>query len=345
MPLVPGLQVIGIIDRDRHPQTAAFVPVHGDGLAAQLVLGGKQFQFEIGRMNHVLLRFGRLQWFLHQAECFALSLLVIRNAFAHVDILKRLEIPCDFRQGRTIGKGWHDARVSVDSPANAAFDEVLETRVAPGPLIVSPGGVENPTLALRTDPGPGFLVSLLFADFQNDAILFVVFGMDVGFIPALEPLKPLHDGMIGLGDHGAERPGAMPLELPTHQGNDLGRVAKTVRGTVQRNESLAIFHVFQQGFLLLGGKGVDVGVNDQAIVGSQDFGCEGFDLVGIGQINAACCQDRLQLPKALRRPMMSIVSQEEEFQVFGLFRDNKPTAEEKTTTGKKATLQHGETPP
>src|SRR6185437_8981204 len=92
-------------------------------------------------------------------------------------------------------------------PADAALDQLLEAGVAPGALVMAPGRVKDPALALCPYPGPRLLFPLLLAIFQHNAILLVVPGVDVGLVPALETLEPLHDRVFRLGRRGAEGAG------------------------------------------------------------------------------------------------------------------------------------------
>jgi hypothetical protein len=78
----------------------------------------------------------------------------------------------------------------------------------PAAMIMPAGGVENTTLAIILHPGP----RLLLAHLQDGAVLAFAF-VAIGFIPALEALIVLHDGMVGLHDLGPEDAFAMPLKL------------------------------------------------------------------------------------------------------------------------------------
>ena len=77
-----------------------------------------------------------------------------------------------------------------DGPADAALDQVVEAGVAPGPRVVAPGGVEDPPLALRADPGPRLLAGLPSARVWRTWRSFVVvLGVDVGLVPGPERLE------------------------------------------------------------------------------------------------------------------------------------------------------------
>ena len=76
-------------------------------------------------------------------------------------------------------------------------------------------------------------------------------------------------GMVRLGDGGAERAGAVALELGADQVDVLRRVEEAVRGAVQRDEALAALDVVEQRLLLLGRDLRGVGVDDQAVVAGE----------------------------------------------------------------------------
>src|SRR5262249_31749882 len=111
----------------------------------------------------------------------------------------------------------HDARVLPDRPADAALDEVLETRVAPGSLIVAPRGVKDSALALRADPRPRLFGPVFLAVFEDRAVLLVVPGVDVRLVPAFKAGEPFHDRVVRLDEGRAKRASAVALELRAHQ--------------------------------------------------------------------------------------------------------------------------------
>src|SRR5581483_12425616 len=131
----------------------------------------------------------------------------------------------------------------------AALDQLLEARIAPGALIMSPGGVEDAALALRAHPRPRLLLVALHAIFQDGASFFVVLGVNVSLIPALEAGEAFHDGVIRLGKRRTEGAGAVLLELGADQVDVFRRIEKAVRGTVQGNEALAALHEIEQRLL------------------------------------------------------------------------------------------------
>ncbi len=103
----------------------------------------------------------------------------------------------------------------------------------------------------------------------------------------------------------------MALELGPHQRHNPAGVTEAVGSTVQRNKALAGLDEVEQGFLLLGGDGVDVGVENKAGVGGKELGIKRLDLVGIGDVDAVGRENGLELAEALGRPVMAVVAQEE----------------------------------
>src|SRR5262249_4470192 len=130
-------------------------------------------------------------------------------------------------------------RLAANRPPGAAFNEILEAGVAPRALVMAPRGVEHAALALRPHPGPRLLRRALLTVFQHRAVLLIVFGVDVGLVPALEPLEPLHQRVVGLGYCGAKGARAVFEELRPDEVDVLLRVEEAVAGAVQRNEPLA----------------------------------------------------------------------------------------------------------
>src|SRR5439155_25372048 len=93
------------------------------------------------------------------------------------------------------------------------FDEILKSRIAPGPLIVPPGGIEHAAFAVRANPSPWLAAVAFLTVFQNCAILIVVLRVNVRLVPAFEAAEAAHDRVLALGGDRAERARAVPLEL------------------------------------------------------------------------------------------------------------------------------------
>ena len=101
----------------------------------------------------------------------------------------------------------------VRRPADAAFDQVLEARVAPGAGIVSIRRVEDASLAVSTHPRPGLAARLVVAGLEDVAVLRVVLRVDVGLVPGAEGFEALDDRVIGVSDRRLELARAVLLEL------------------------------------------------------------------------------------------------------------------------------------
>jgi hypothetical protein len=215
-----ALQFVGIVVGLADPQPAPLVPGGKDRLAAELGFGDEEFRLEIFRRDEVLERFLGVERLLH---------LLLRSAHRpppsaggvdrHVRRLKlkRLHVgPLGGHLGNVsgdIGIRRDHARIVADRPANAPFDKVHKTRVAPGSLVVAPGGVEHASLALRANPRPRFFrwtsiaaaspAGGLFTPFEDRAVLLIVLGVDVGLVPAFEAAES-----PGESDARPHRPGS-----------------------------------------------------------------------------------------------------------------------------------------
>ena len=108
---------------------------------------------------------------------------------------------------------------------------------------------------------------------------------------------------------------AMSLKLTAHQLYYLGIVAPAEGCTMQRNKSFTAGDVIQYCFRLSVFNLVDIGKQYEPIKARQRFCCQVFHAVGVLQLDPASFQDRSQFMKPLRRPMMTIVAHEEQFQV------------------------------
>ena len=205
-PLPGGCDLVGIIDRLGDPQPAALVPVHADRLAAEICgsAANSCSSKPTGR-DDVLHRLGRRR--AAAASCWIGS----PSCPAACRRIERERWPSTYSNGLTsLRERRHLGRVgerpattrgiAADGPADAALDQILEAGVAPGAFVVAPGGVEDAALALRAHPGPRLLAVAFDAVFQDGAVLLVVLGVDVGFVPALEAAEALHDRMVRLGD-------------------------------------------------------------------------------------------------------------------------------------------------
>ena len=103
----------------------------------------------------------------------------------------------------------------------------------------------------------------------------------------------------------------MAAELRPNEGDVLRRIEEAVTGAVQRDEPLPPSTIVEQGLLLLGGDLLLVGVDHEPVVGAERLGVQVVELVGIGEVDVAGREHRLELLEARRRPVMAIVAQEE----------------------------------
>src|SRR5438105_3370612 len=92
---------------------------------------------------------------------------------------------------------------------------------------------------------------------------------------------------------------------------------------MKRDEAFAPFDEIEQGLLLLRSDLGGISVDDEPIVGAEDFGIERVDLVGIGQLDAPLGQDGLQLAKALGWPVMPVIAEKQDLDGSGDFMGGK----------------------
>ena len=320
-PLPAGLEFVRVVEGFTKPEAAPFIPVHGDWFASELALVDEQLDLEVFERLVVLLRLSRGDWLLHLGVGLALhapllARQVVRNLVPHLDVVEG----GDILAGRRGGQPGERARVVVDRgglgvatdrPQHSPLDQVLETGVAPGFFVVSPGGVEDPPLALGADPGVGLGSLAIDPAFEHDAVFVVVLVVHVRLIDAFEAVEALHDRMRGLVDAGAEQFETVPLELPTHQFDIPGRVEEAVGGTVQGDEPAAPLDIVEQRLLLSGGDLADVGVDHQSVEAGEGRGVEHLDVVGVLDFDPAFAQDGDQLRGTFGRAMMPTVAQEQ----------------------------------
>ncbi len=276
-----GREFVRVVDRFAEPEPAPRVPRHGERLA-DIRFRGEEPQFEVIGMHIVLERFFRRERKLHLVPL-AVSLArpaggIVRHLGFH--ILKRLHVGTTGRHlrliGGEVGVGAGELGVVAAGPTDAAFDEIVKACVRPRALIVPPGRVEDAALGVRARPGPGLgkffaVVVFLGVRFQHHAVRFVVLGVVIRFVEALETGEPAHDFMVGQGDGRTHHLFAMPLKLGADEFNVLRRIAEAVRRTMERDETVPGRDVFQERRFLLGGDLVDVRVDDEPVVLGERF--------------------------------------------------------------------------
>ncbi len=231
----------------------------------------------------------------------------------------------------------------ADRPANALDDEVMISRITENAFIVAGCGVENAALALRAHPRPRLLLVALLAHHQNVPIAGQPM-MLVGFVPGLELLDALHGGMLGIDDTCAEDAGFMALELTAHQRDVFRRIEETVRGTVQRDQTLAVLDEIEQCLLLLRRNLRVIGIDDETIVTRQVLGIKTIEIVGIGHVDAGAGQRRQNVAGAFDGLVMAVVAEKQHFDPRR-FRMCGGTHESQQATDDTENLRHDGTLP
>ncbi len=231
---------------------------------------------------------------------------------------------------RRLRDGWRGSRGRLrrhrfqsNCPADAAHDQVLKTRIAPSALIVTPGGVKDTSLALGADPCPGFFAFAVLAIFQNRAVLVIVLGMHITFVPALEAFEPFHDGVVWLRNGRTKDAGTMAFELGTDERDIFRRVLKGERGTVQRDKTLAAFDIIEQVFFLFGSDFGGVRINDKPVIFGERFRIDGVDRGREVDCDATSRHRWFKLLETGFRRVSALVPKEENADWAGLLSGNK----------------------
>ena len=134
-------EFVGIVERFADPQTASFIPVHGDGLGEEVAFVRVSSQDHAFRHRIMLHRFFDAQRKLHRRLGCSLNTplttgRIVRNLRTDFDILKRLHILRQFRhlrrrEGLRVLKRRNDRDVFAARPANTAFDEIWKAGIRP----------------------------------------------------------------------------------------------------------------------------------------------------------------------------------------------------------------------
>ena len=141
VPRVAVQHLVRIVHRLDHPQPATLIERERDRLD-DVRLAGEELDAELGRRLHELLRLFRRERHLELRRVG--PVLVIRN----VEAVK-------------VGDAGHlqllpgAAPRVVHRPDDSAFEEALETRLGPGPLVMAVCGIEDASFALGAQPRPG----------------------------------------------------------------------------------------------------------------------------------------------------------------------------------------------
>ena len=85
---------------------------------------------------------------------------------------------------------------------------------------------------------------------------------------------------------------------------------------MQGDEAFATCDEVEERLLLLRRDLRRVGIDQEPIVAGQGLVVKRGDLVGVGDVDAPCCQDGLQLAKAVHGPMMAVVAEKQNLDRF-----------------------------
>jgi hypothetical protein len=117
---------------------------------------------------------------------------------------------------------------------------------------------------------------------EQGATVFLEGFVDVGFVPALEFVEPVQNGVAGEKEPGFKRGALMRFEASADEGREAGVIAKTGGGTVNGQEAVAGFNKGLEGVELLGLDSGMVGVEEEGVVVAKGFRVEA--LVGVGEV-------------------------------------------------------------
>ena len=85
-------------------------------------------------------------------------------------------------------------------PANAAFNQIMESRITPRVLIVTPSGVEHATFIMAAKPGPRLTLAAFDAVGKHRPVSLVMLVMHISLVETLESVVTPHEGLVGIGD-------------------------------------------------------------------------------------------------------------------------------------------------
>ncbi|MFM1941645.1 MAG: hypothetical protein RI897_627 [Verrucomicrobiota bacterium] len=158
------------------------------------------------------------------------------------------------------------------------LEELVEFVASPDALVVSGSGVEDAAFALGADPGPrlGFAdvvaAGVDFADLEDCAVLGVVVGVDVGFVPGFEFGDVLDGGVVGQDRFDFKGAGLVVGEASADELVEAGFIAEAPACTMDGDEAAPVFDVMEEVLPLLRGDGFVVGVEEQGVVAGEVVG-------------------------------------------------------------------------
>ena len=300
VPFSSRLHVVGIVERFRDPQPAALVEGHANRLL-HVWLTGHELQLESRPKHHVLHRDFWRQRVLHRSE---------RIGRRSPGLSRGIERNLGRRIGEVIALGLRLHRPVARRPANAAFQQIYKIRIGPRSLIVPPGGIEHPPVALRARPGVRLLVIALNPIRQNRAVLLIVHFMHVRLIPTLDRIQPLLNRMIRLNDRFLEDARLVTLEPSPNQCRDPRRVQKAIRPAMNRREAVPALDEVKQCLFLLRRDLQPIRIQQEHVIPIEILRIQIAQIISVNQIDSANAQGRGHVPAPLERHVMAVVSQE-----------------------------------
>ncbi|CAA9388778.1 MAG: hypothetical protein AVDCRST_MAG64-1080 [uncultured Phycisphaerae bacterium] len=295
------LYLVRVVERLGDPQPPALVPRHRDRLE-DLRVAGEQLGLEPGRGDHVrhrLLGGDRLLDLGDQVPGRAPRLVrqVVRGLA--LAVLERRQL------------GLRLQRPVAGRPADAALQQVLKVLVPPGPLVVAPGGVEHPALAVRPGPGVRLLALLVVPGRQHLAALLVVHLVDVRLVPALDLPQAFEHRVVGLGVRLLEHAGAVPLEPPAGQLGQRLRLAEAEGPAVDHGVPAAAGDVVEDRRLDGRRPPVDVRVQQQGVEPLEVLRRDLPEVVDVRQVDPAEGHLADGLAEPLQRLVVAVVAEEQ----------------------------------
>ena len=308
-------QIVWIVDALGHVEPTIGIEGLRQWLALEQRLRCEQLRPKTLGRDRVLPRLLGVERLLHLRE----RLVLLRGIVAGRGIEGHLRrLVCEgheprrrLRHHRVVDIHTRRRRIAARREADAAFDEVVKPRMAPGPLVVAPGGIENAALPLGADPGPRLALVALDPLFEHGAATVVVLGVHIGLIETLEPAKPLHHRMLLRNVHRAKFTRAVLLKLCPDEVDPGGRIAETKTRAVQRHEPLAAADKVEDGRFACGRERVDVGVDDERVGGGERLRIEISEPVGVDKLDSPRLEHGLELRKPLGWLVVPAVAQKQ----------------------------------
>ena len=312
--------LVGIVEALGDEQPALGIEGHRQRLGFDDRLGGRKLDLKPLRHEGMLPRlFGR-EGRLHLGDRLELHPPLLAAGVVGGD-LRRDKL----KRGQPLGKDTHRrvidiraglGRVAAGRPADAALDEIVEAGMAPGALVMPPGGVEDAPLPFAADPRPRLVEIPLDAFLENGPAARVVAGVDVGLVPALKALKILHDRMVGGEIRRPKLAAVVALELSADDVDPHRRIAKTKTRAVERHEAVPRANKVDDRRFALGRELVDVGVDGKCVVFRERLRVQILEPLGVDKFDAAAGKHRLELREAVGGAVMPLIAEEQDAERF-----------------------------